>query len=268
MGLQHAPVCMDDEIFSLKVVVVSDVAAEREFLRLAARAAPVPVELIEIDVPGDEGVTRRFLASGSYDAVFLDSRISRSVRQNMLDAARASPGRPLAILIGAAAIRTREVLTDGFDVDGTLAKPIEMQELVSLIRCCVQARLHKRVLIVDDSSTVRAVVRKVLQASRFRLDAAEAGEGETALALARQRPFDIVFLDCLLPGIDGFETLAEFRRHAPATQVVMFTGMPDARIEDRARAEGATDFLYKPFFAKDVDVVLNRLFGLMQPRWN
>ena len=42
----------------------------------------------------------------------------------------------------------------------------------------------------------------------------------------------------------------------------MITGTRDVRIEDRARAEGAKDFLYKPFFAKDIDAVLNRLFGL------
>jgi len=40
------------------------------------------------------------------------------------------------------------------------------------------------------------------------------------------------------------------------------TGTRDHRIEDRARIEGAKDFLFKPFFAKDIDVVLNRLFGL------
>jgi FixJ family two-component response regulator len=48
----------------------------------------------------------------------------------------------------------------------------------------------------------------------------------------------------------------------------MITGTRDVRIEDRARAEGARDFLYKPFFANDMDAVLNRLFGLMRSRWN
>ena len=48
-------------------------------------------------------------------------------------------------------------------------------------------------------------------------------------------------------------------------KVVMMTGTRDVRIEDRARAEGAKDFLYKPFFAKDIDAVLNRLFGLALP---
>ncbi len=52
------------------------------------------------------------------------------------------------------------------------------------------------------------------------------------------------------------------RRAHPDMKVVMMTGTRDHRIEDRARAEGAKDFLFKPFFAKDIDAVLNRLFGL------
>jgi FixJ family two-component response regulator len=48
----------------------------------------------------------------------------------------------------------------------------------------------------------------------------------------------------------------------------MITGTRDIRIEDRARAGGAADFLYKPFFAKDIDAVLNRAFGLMRQKWN
>lgn len=84
----------------------------------------------------------------------------------------------------------------------------------------------------------------------------------------KKQRFDIVFLDCHMPGIDGFEALATLKRQHPDTKVVMITGTRDIRIEDRARAEGARDFLYKPFFAKDIDAVFNRLFGLMRPRWN
>jgi len=42
----------------------------------------------------------------------------------------------------------------------------------------------------------------------------------------------------------------------------MMTGSKDRSLEDRARATGAKDFLYKPFYARDIDAVLHRLFGL------
>ena len=126
----------------------------------------------------------------------------------------------------------------------------------------IRARLPKQVLIVDDSSTVRAVVQKVMQASRFKLETAQAADGSAAVELAKQKRFDIVFLDCQMPGLDGFATFAELQRAQPDIKVVMMTGARDVRLEDRARVQGARDFLYKPFFAKDIDAVLNKLFGL------
>jgi CheY-like chemotaxis protein len=194
--------------------------------------------------------------------VLFDSRIPKQARRELLDVIRASPSRPLAVLIGSAAMKTREVLTDGLEIDSALAKPIDLQETCNLIDRCIRARLPKRVLIVDDSSTVRSVIRKVLQASRFKLEAEEAQDGAVAIQLAKQKRFDFVFLDCQMPVVDGFTALGEFSRAHPDTQVVMMTGTRDVRIEDRARAGGAKDFLYKPFFAKDIDAALNRLFGL------
>jgi DNA-binding NtrC family response regulator len=253
---------MKDDFFSLKILIVSEATSERGLLRQAASQVSVPAEFMEIEAAGDPIAMGQLLAHGSYDVVFFDSRLPRQGRQELLSAIRVTSTRPLAVLVGAAAIRTREVLTDGLEVDSALAKPIDLQEARDLIERCIRARLPKRLLIVDDSSTVRSVIRKVLQASRFKLDAEEAANGSAAIELAKKRRFDIVFLDYEMPGTDGFVTLAELKRVHPDIKVIMITGMRDVRIEDRARAEGAGDFLYKPFFAKDIDVVLNRLFGL------
>jgi CheY-like chemotaxis protein len=258
----------DDDLISLNMMIVSDVAADRELFRRALALASVPIQVVELDASDDGVAACATLANEPVDAVLFDSGMSKAGRQRLIEAAHAAKEHPLAILIGAAALKTREVLTDGLPVNGVLAKPIDAQELRSLIENCVRARLPNRALIVDDSSTVRSVIRKVLQASCFRLSSEEAGEGATAIEMAKQRPYDIVFLDCHMPGLDGFATLAELRRALPDTKVVMITGTHDMRIEDRARGEGANDFLYKPFFAKDIDAVLSRLFGLMRARWN
>jgi CheY-like chemotaxis protein len=259
---------MTDDLISLKMLLVSEAAAERGLIRRAALQAAIPIECTEIEATQDAAAASAALEHNAFDVVFFDSRMPKSARQQVLNAIRASPGRSLAILVGAAEMRSREVLTDGLPVDGVLAKPLAAQEVDDLIQCCIRARLPKRVLIVDDSSTVRAVIRKVLQASRFQLEAEEAAEGAAAIERARAQTFDFVFLDCQMPGIDGFATLRKFKVAHPTSKVVMMTGTRDARIEDRARAEGASDFLFKPFFANDVDGVLNRLFGLMRARWN
>jgi CheY-like chemotaxis protein len=253
---------MSDDILSLKMLVVSEAAPERDLLREAALQASVPIDVSELELLGDRLATTELLARHKSDVVFFDSRLPKPVRQGLLNLIREAPSRPLAVLIGPAVIKTREVFTEGLEVDSALAKPIDLQEACVLIERCIRARLPKRVLIVDDSATVRSVVRKVMQSSRFKLDTEEAEDGSAAIAAAKRKRFDIVFLDCQMPGLDGFATLAQLRPAHPGMQVVMITGTRDHRIEDRARAEGARDFLFKPFFAKDIDAVLNRLFGL------
>ncbi len=254
---------MSDDLVSLKFAVVSEAAAERELVRQAASMASVPIETIEVAEPADTAAVCELLARESLDVVFLDSRMPKPDRQAAIDAARAAKSGPFVILIGAADIKTRQVLTDGLPVDGVLAKPIDAVEARALVDGCVRARIPSRVLVVDDSSTVRSVVRKVLAASRFRLESDEAEEGGAALERVRDQHFDIMFLDCHMPGLDGWGTLAELQRTHPQIQVVMITGTNDERIADKARAAGAKDLLFKPFYAKDIDAVLNRLFGLM-----
>jgi DNA-binding NtrC family response regulator len=257
---------MRDDFISMKILIVSEAAPERDLLRRVSAEASIPVEASELDTPDDPVAMRELLARENFDVVFFDSRIAKPARQELLDIIRAAPSRPLAILIAPATIKTREVITDGLEVDSALAKPMDLQETRDLIACCIRARLPQRVLIVDDSSTVRSVVRKVLQASRCKLEAEEAADGSAAIELAKKQRFDIVFLDCQMPGIDGFATLNVLKAAHPDMKVVMMTGTRDHRIEDRARKEGAKDFLFKPFFAKDIDAVLNRLFGLAR-RW-
>jgi CheY-like chemotaxis protein len=259
---------MDHDLVSLKILIVSESAPERQLIRRVALDASIPIDVTEVAAATDAAAGCAAVATGEFDAVFIDSRMPKSDRQQFLDAIRAAKSRPLALLVGAAALKTREVLTDGLPFDGVLAKPIEPGELQTLIDRCSRARVPNQALIVDDSSTVRSVIRKVLQASRFRFNIQEAAEGQGAIQQAQQQRYDIVFLDCHMPGIDGFAALTELKRIRPESKVVMITGTRDVRIEDRARSEGASDFLYKPFFANDIDAVLSRLFGLMRPRWN
>jgi DNA-binding NtrC family response regulator len=254
------------DLLSLRMLLVSGVAAERDLIRRAAALASLPFELVEHVEVDDWPAVRELIAFENFDLVFLDSRMPRAGRMAAIAAAQAATPRPILILVGPATTTSREVLTDGLEFDAALAKPIKLDEAGSIIARCIRARLPNRVLIVDDSATVRAVIRKVLQASRFQIHAAEADEGRSALEQIRSGRFEFVFLDCNMPGLDGFATLNEIRRSHPQVQVVMITGTRDQRMADRARACGAKAFLFKPFFAKDVDQVMHSLFGLKAPK--
>src|SRR5579862_1790908 len=112
---------MSDDFISMKLLIVSEAAPERELLRRASAEASVPVDVSELDAPGDPVAMRELLARQNFDGVFFDSRIAKPARQELLDAIRSAASRPLAILIAPATIKTREVFTDGLEVDGALA---------------------------------------------------------------------------------------------------------------------------------------------------
>ena len=253
---------MTDDFISLKVMIVSGDATERELIRRGVSSASIPVNISEVAAAHDEAAACKRLADDAHDVVFFDERMAVSGQQSLLDAIRATPGNPLAILAGEPPNKIVRRL------DGVIAKPIDQQRLSQLIGDCVAVRLPKRVLIVDDSAAVRSVITKVLSASRFHLDAEEADGYSAAVKKVKQSAFDVVILDCHMSGKDGFETLAELKTIRHGAKILMIAETRDAGMEDRARGEGAADFLYKPFFAKDIDAAFSRLLGLTNLRWN
>lgn len=108
------------------------------------------------------------------------------------------------------------------------------------------------VLVVDDSSTARAVARRALGAAGF--EVLEAAGGTEALAALRGRRFDAVLLDWNMPGIGGLELLGHLRDlpHHTDTAVLMVTSELDPRREVYAVAAGADGYLHKPYTSEQL----------------
>jgi len=102
-----------------------------------------------------------------------------------------------------------------------------------------------KILVVEDESKTAAYVRKGLTESGFGVDFAE--DGTNGLDFARASDYDLIVLDIMLPGKDGWSVLAELRRSGKETPVLFLTAR-DA-VEDRVRGlhAGADDYLVKPF---------------------
>jgi two-component system copper resistance phosphate regulon response regulator CusR len=102
-----------------------------------------------------------------------------------------------------------------------------------------------RVLIVEDEAKTAAFLRKGLSEAGYTVDVA--GNGEDGLHLARTGGYDVVILDVLLPGRDGWSLLTELRR-AGVTSPVLFLTARDT-VPDRVKGLelGADDYLVKPF---------------------
>jgi CheY-like chemotaxis protein len=110
-----------------------------------------------------------------------------------------------------------------------------------------------RVLIAEDEVDIRQLARLMLELAGH--EVIEAADGGAALSILASDPdIDVVLLDLRLPGHNGWEVLAQLRAQgrAVAPRVVVFSAQIEPRDYDRARREGASGFLEKPFSEDDL----------------
>lgn len=242
---------MSGDFISLRMLVVSGASAERNLWRQGAALGSIPIEILEAnDVKSGCDILQR----GGIDIVILDSTLSDAAE--VIKCARAITPSPFVVAARSANGGRME------GADGTIAKPENSDEARTQVERCIRVKVPTRVLVVDDSSTMRAIVKKILGTSRYALDISEAAEGVAALGQIKGGTVDLVFLDYNMPGLNGIETLMEIKRESPRVAVVMITSTLDAAVAERARVSGAAAFLKKPFYPKDIDVVLERFYGL------
>jgi len=110
----------------------------------------------------------------------------------------------------------------------------------------------KTCLIVDDSSVIRKVARRILESMQF--DITEAEDGAQALGICRRQLPDVVLLDWSMPDMDGVQFLRALRKmpEGARTKVVFCTTENDDAQKARALRAGAIQCLMKPF---DKDIV-------------
>lgn len=102
-----------------------------------------------------------------------------------------------------------------------------------------------KVLICEDESAIRSFV--VINLRRAGYEAIEAASGEEAVCLCREHTPDIVLLDVMLPGIDGFEVCRVLRKEYPGLGIVMLTARGQEEEKIFGLKNGADDYVTKPF---------------------
>ena len=114
------------------------------------------------------------------------------------------------------------------------------------------ARNGTRVLVIDDSPTIVALLKRMLQQNQ--LVVLEAFDAESGIEIARKEVPDLIFLDIVLPGMDGFNALRTLRRD-PITKhlpIIMISGNAQATEQFYVQRIGADDFMKKPFSRAEV----------------
>jgi CheY-like chemotaxis protein len=236
----------------LRVILVSKSAADHDLFRQAAVGSKVP---IRFQAERDSAAACRAVA-GAADLVFLDAELPDTELAPAMAAAHGAAKPPFTVLLATSPAARPDA------TDAVALKPARRDEARQLMERSIRVRTPSRVLVVDDSSTMRGIVRKTLAATRFPFDVVEAAEGFAAIKLAGATDIDIVFLDYNMPGFNGLQTLTELKRDKHRMSVVVMTSMQDETLAAHVRAAGAA-FLKKPFFPADIEAALTSHYGFV-----
>ena len=112
--------------------------------------------------------------------------------------------------------------------------------------------VSRRVLVVEDETAIRELLRLHLELAGFTLE--ETGDGRVALDTARARPFDLILLDVMLPGLDGVSVCRAIRKSGPnqETPILMVTARDGEADTVLGLESGADDYVTKPFGVREL----------------
>lgn len=117
----------------------------------------------------------------------------------------------------------------------------------------------QRILVIDDDPAVTSLLKRGLSYEGFMVETAKSGaEG---LTIARERPSDVVILDVMMPGLNGFEVLQRLRAADEQLPVLMLTGKDAPNDQVQGLSLGADDYVLKPF---SFEVLLARVHALLR----
>lgn len=108
--------------------------------------------------------------------------------------------------------------------------------------------MQKKVLVADNEDDLRALLAATIRGNE-RYIVFEAKDGIEALKIARKKKPDLILLDILMPGMDGFEVCRQLKAHPDSNGivVVILTALTEETYKEKARQVGADGYFTKPF---------------------
>ena len=103
----------------------------------------------------------------------------------------------------------------------------------------------KRILVADDSETIRALLQTALESAGYEVDMAK--DGLSAYELGSNGHYDLIILDQLMPGLLGLDVITRWHDEGLEAPVLMLTGVDDDRTAVESFDQGAVDYVRKPF---------------------
>jgi DNA-binding response OmpR family regulator len=122
--------------------------------------------------------------------------------------------------------------------------------------------MSSQILVVEDDEGIRSSMRLALEGEGYEVD--EAATGEEGLEHFAKQPSDVVLIDLMLPGMDGFECCRSLRRQS-AVPIIIVTARSDTHDVVAGLEAGADDYVTKPFVTKELGARIRALLRRARP---
>ncbi|WP_319774848.1 response regulator [Breoghania sp.] len=247
----------------LTVLIADDSSVLRKKLREFLVGIMPDMEILEVE---NGNLALKAILDNRIDIVFLDINMPELSGLHALHLLKKKGDSIFVVLMSGNADET--VIRAGNELGSYdfLEKPFSSDRVRQVLRAYSNLSARKKVLIVDDSATVRKIIYRVLGHCRFDMLISEVDSGKEALSLMRGTHPDIIFLDYHMPDLNGVEAAHCIRAASPLVKIVMISSKDLSGQKSECRDAGIFCLVKKPFFPKEVDFILHRLYGLNMPQ--
>jgi two-component system chemotaxis response regulator CheY len=173
----------------------------------------------------------------------------------------------LAVAISSDMNDQAEAVFKHFGAYHFLKKPFHQDDVAEVVSTYMLMTTTYPILIVDDSSTMRKLTRKILDGSRFGFEISEADSAQSALRALASGKFKLVLTDFHMPGTDGIELAGSIRDLSSKIGIFMMSTNETSYLERSAAFVGISGFLKKPFTPGDIDTLMHQFLEIDAPKF-
>ncbi len=256
---------MGEQMEKLEILVADDSSTIRKLIADAI-TQNYPSCIVYLVEDGYEAV--QYLAKKEIDIAFIDLNMPQASGLEVLGTLQIARASTFAICMSSGSSATSEKFMRQFGAYNFLKKPFGVADVCNAIESYRHIKSKKELLLVDDSATVRTVVKKVTGKSIFNLSISEAGSGEEAINLMRSTKFDILLTDFNMPIMNGLELISIATMQIPTIKSVLMTTTIEKATPEAERNGNVNFLLSKPFFAEDLDSIFHSIFDLPHPTFS
>ncbi len=267
------------ELPGLKVLVLDPTASQREILHDQFQAWRIRDALADDPEIALSTLLLAVRRGSPFDVVIFDAGLPTVNGKSFVQCVRTDPAIAGARLVMITSLRKENLREAAQEtgVDACLTKPIRQSDLYECLVAVMKGRTAEtasrpvptivetfdaRALLTEDNAVNQEVAKTMLESLGCTVDTAEDGAG--ALDILRRERFDIVFMDCQMPVMDGYQAAGEIRRLALSDRsgrklpIIALTANVMQGDRERCLAAGMDDYLGKPLRREDVRRTLER----------